>query len=354
MTRDKNILIKNVFYMLTYAFQELRQNNYEDIDSEKFEHIHDLFAEILIRGISHQLKKGIHKEYIYKHESSYTLRGKLYIYGTIRNKTRCTPRLACEYDELSENNIFNQIIKTTLHILIKQEDVKNQKKKSLKQLLSFFYNIDETDITRIQWKSLRYDRNTRTYQILHYICYFIMDGLLLTTEKGEYRMRTYSDEHMNRLFEKFILEYYKKEFPKFKAEAKQISWAIDKTISTNELLPIMQTDIMLHFNNDKTLIIDAKYYGQTMQHHFSKPTIHSQNLYQIHTYVMNQDVNHKGNVDGMLLYAKTEEDITPDGEMHLKDGNTILFKTLDLNQDFHQIKKQLNNFISTYIKPSEN
>ena len=116
-----------------------------------------------------------------------------------------------------------------------------------------------------------------------------------------------------------------------------------------EHLPIMQTDIMLHFKNGKTLIIDAKYYGQTMQYHFNKATIHSHNLYQIHTYVINQDKNHEGNVDGMLLYAKTEEEITPNGQIHLNDGNVISFKTLDLNQDFHQIKKRLNSFISNYM-----
>ena len=336
--------------MLTYAFHELRQNNYENIDGEKFEHIHDLFAEILIRGISNQLKKGIHKEYIYKSESLNTLRGKLEIYGTISHKLKRTQKLACEYDELSENNIYNQIIKTILLILIRLDDVNPKRKKTLKQLLLFLHNVDEIDLNRIKWNSLRYDRNTRTYQMLHYICYFIVNGKLLTTEKGEYRMSTFTDEQMNRLFEKFILEYYKKEYPLLKAEAKQINWAIDNTISTSELLPIMQTDIMLHFKNDKTLIIDAKYYEQTMQHHFNKATIHSHNLYQIYTYVMNYDKEHKGNVDGMLLYAKTEEDITPDGKIHLNDGNIISFKTLDLNQDFPKIKKQLNDFISDYIK----
>ena len=29
MTNDKGILIRNIFYMLTYAFQELRRNNYK-------------------------------------------------------------------------------------------------------------------------------------------------------------------------------------------------------------------------------------------------------------------------------------------------------------------------------------
>ena len=125
---------------------------------------------------------------------------------------KCTTKLECEYDELSENNIYNQILKTILLMLIKQNDVKLKKKKSLKQLLLYFHYVDEIDITRIKWKSLRYNRNTRTYQLLHYICYFIVKNMLLTTEKGQYQMMTFTDEHMNRLFEKFILEYYKKEF----------------------------------------------------------------------------------------------------------------------------------------------
>ena len=31
MTIDKGIFIRNIYYMLTYAFQELKQNNYEEI-----------------------------------------------------------------------------------------------------------------------------------------------------------------------------------------------------------------------------------------------------------------------------------------------------------------------------------
>ena len=44
MTEDKGIFIRNIYYMLTYAFHELRQNNYEYIAGEEFENVHDLFA----------------------------------------------------------------------------------------------------------------------------------------------------------------------------------------------------------------------------------------------------------------------------------------------------------------------
>lgn len=106
----------------------------------------------------------------------------------------------------------------------------------------------------------------------------------------------------------------------------------------------MQTDITLTFK-ERTLIIDTKYYSKSMQCQFDKTTIHSNNLYQIHSYVMNYDANHTGKVDGMLLYAKTEEDITPNGQTTFRDGNVIYYRTMDLNKDFENIKKQLDGFI---------
>jgi 5-methylcytosine-specific restriction enzyme subunit McrC len=64
MMNDKGIFIKNIYYMLAYAFQVLRQKNYEDVASEEFEEVQDLFAAILARGIAQQLKQGLYREYI--------------------------------------------------------------------------------------------------------------------------------------------------------------------------------------------------------------------------------------------------------------------------------------------------
>lgn len=63
MIKDRNIWIRNVYYMLAYAFEELKKNNYEQIAHEEFEHIQDLFAEILYKGVSAQLKRGLHRVY---------------------------------------------------------------------------------------------------------------------------------------------------------------------------------------------------------------------------------------------------------------------------------------------------
>ena len=47
-----------------------------------------------------------------------------------------------------------------------------------------------------------------------------------------------------------------------------------------------------------------------------------------------------------LLYAKTQEEIVPDGQMKRKDGNYIYFRTLDLNTDFGLIKDRLDSFVN--------
>ncbi len=347
MMVDKNIFIQNVYYMLAYAFQELKQNNFKKIESEEFENIHQLLAEILIRGVSCQLKQGLHKEYIQIEEPLMTVKGWINISGTITERIQRRLEVICEHDEFSVDCRFNRIIKSTLTLLLRTDGLKPEQKTSLRRLLSYFDEVGIVDTSRIEWSALRFDRNTRSYQMLLYICNFIINGLLLTTESGRYKMREFSDERMCRLFEKFILEYYRKEHPRTDAKAKQIGWNINEEKSTIDILPILQTDVFLTLG-ERSLIIDAKYYEHTMQNHFDKNTIHSHNLNQIYVYVDNEDGKRKkrGTVNGMLLYAKTNEDFVPDGQIQMKNGNSIYFRTLDLNLEFSEIRKQLDEIIS--------
>lgn len=152
---------------------------------------------------------------------------------------------------------------------------------------------------------------------------------------------------MCRLYEKFILEYYKKHFSQIRTSASQIDWALDDGIGT--MLPTMQSDIMLSSKDgNKTLIIDAKYYAHTTQVQYDVNTLHSNNLYQIFTYVKNKAVK-GGEVAGMLLYAKTDEEIYPDNEYQMS-GNRITVKTLDLNCEFNKIAEQLDSIANNFFE----
>ena len=348
MTEDKGILIRNIYYMLAYAFQELRQNNYVEIKGESFDDIYDLFAEILARGVSYQLKQGLYRQYVARNESMQTVRGKIDLNGTIAQKIRHSQQIACTYDELSENNVYNQIIVTTAMILIKHSDVKRDRKSQLKKLMLFFQNVQPIDIHAIRWNTLRFDRNNRNYRMLLYICYFIVSEWLMTTEEGKFKMREFSDDHMCRLFEKFVLEYFKKHHPETKASAAQIGWNIVEEATDTSVLPIMQSDVLLSLGQ-RTMIIDTKYYSKIMQEQYGKETLRNNHLYQIRTYVDEYDRDHLHNVDGMLLYAKTKDTDFEDAQIKHRDGFTLYIRTLDLNTDFETIKSRLNSFVKDNI-----
>lgn len=205
------------------------------------------------------------------------------------------------------------------------------------------------DPTSVKWSTIRFQRSNRSYRMLISLCQFILEGMLLTTDQGEYKMASFVDEQrMCRLYEKFILEYYNKEYPVLDVRASQIPWALDDGVGT--LLPIMQSDITLSYGN-KVLIIDAKYYAHTMQSQYDTHTLHSNNLYQIFTYVKNKDVEFGDKiheVSGMLLYARTDETIQPDNS-YMMSGNRISVKTLDLNCSFPLIAAQLNAIADNLI-----
>lgn len=345
MTKDKSILINNIYHMLSYAFKSLNQENYKDVAVESFDEMYDLLAAILAKGIGLQLKKGLYKEYISRREQLTTMRGKINMSGTLKNRLSNQAVLTCDFDELSENNLFNQILKTTAMLLLRSAKIKAEYKDDLKKKMLFFSNVDLLEPAGIRWTAIRFQRNNQNYRMLISICQLILEGMLITTDAGEYKLASFVDEQrMCRLYEKFIMEYYRRHFPEFTVTASQIPWWVDDGVRT--MLPVMQSDIHLQKGNT-VLIIDAKYYSHTTQAKYDKHTLHSNNMYQIFTYVKNRDYefgDEEHTVSGMLLYAKTEEEIQPNNvyQMH---GNQITVKTLDLNLPFREISNQLDIII---------
>lgn len=354
--KDKSIFIKNIFYMLAYVFMPLNHNGYEDVEKEEFENIDNLFAAILVKGIGRQIKQGLYREYIGCREDTPAMRGKIDMPGTIRNMLARKRVLACEFDELSENNLINQIIKTTVMLLLRQTRVEAKRKLELKREMLFFSNVDTIDPSAVRWSSIPFRRNNNVDRMLIGLCQLVLEGMLLTTDKGGYRLASFlKPEQMNRLYEKFILEYYVREHPQIHASASQIPWAVDD--GYRMMLPVMRSDItLINKAGDRVLIIDAKYYSNTMQSYYNAHTVHSGNMYQIFTYVKNKEASfgdrpHK--VSGMLLYARTDEEIQPDNTYQMT-GNQISVHTLDLNQKFPEIAAQLDHIILQYFGDCRN
>lgn len=297
------IQIQNIYYMLSYAFQVLNEQGYRNIATEEFDNTAELCAAILARGISTQVKCGLGKEYIPQTEALSSIRGKIDISESIKTQTFLKKQMICSYDEFSVNSYMNRIIKSTVLILLKA-DISKARKKELRKFMVFFNDVEIIDLYSVDW-NIQYNRNNQTYRMLIAICYLVFKGLLQTQRDGTTKLMDFLDEQrMHRLYEKFILEYFRREHPELTANSSQIPWQLDDGIG--DMLPVMQTDIML--TKDE------------------KP--------------------HK--VSGMLLYARTDEDIYPEKEYQMS-GNLIEVRTLNLDGDFESIKSQLDEIAERYF-----
>ena len=341
------IPVQNIYYMLAYAFQVLNENGYKNIETEQFDNVGELCAAILSKGVSLQLKRGLGKEYVSETEPLSSLRGKIDIAESIKTQSMLRKQLVCTYDDFTVNSYMNRIIKSTMELLIRS-DITKARKKELRKLLVFFGDVEPLNVYDINWQ-LQYNRNNQSYRMLISVCYLVVKGLLQSNTSGGTKLMDFLDEQrMCRLYERFVLEYYRKEHPEIRASASQIPWQLDDDFSF--MLPVMQTDIMLSKGNT-TLIIDAKYYGHTTQEQYGVHTLHSGNLYQIFTYVKNKDAEYgeqPHNVSGMLLYAQTDESVQPNNVYHM-GGNKISVRTLNLNCSFNEIASQLDGIVAEHF-----
>jgi 5-methylcytosine-specific restriction enzyme subunit McrC len=332
------ILVSNIYYMLAYAFRFLNIGTIDRCGSEEFENLHNLFAEMIIQGLRRQLKRGLPGGYRDRSEELSNPIGRIDIESSVRRVTQVNHRLVCDFEEFSEDTPGNRLIKCAVTHLLRHDGVSADRKCYLKALQWGLAGVSDAPYR----KTPPQRTGGAEYATLVNLCRFLLEGLLMNTSGGQ-RMREWlPDEQMSSLYERFLLEYYRKHHPCFNARSAKIDW--DMEVVPTEM-PEMKSDVYLTYG-EKTLIMDAKFYRRTMSEHFGKKEYHSYNLYQIYTYVKNADAVRSGNVAGMLLYAKADEAVTPDSDSVI-GGNKVSVKTLDLSQPFQGIRAQLENIAAS-------
>ena len=211
---SNNIPIKNIYYILSYVYQNLNQDCYKNIQTENFDNATDMFAAILIKGIEQQVKRYLNREYVQGKDSLSVLRGKIEIKDSINEMSFLKKRLICSYDEFSIDSYMNRILKSCMIVLIRSESVRHEYRQKIKGLLGYFSTVKEIDLHHINWK-LQFNKNNQNYRLLMDICYLLIHSQLQSRNQGNTKIMNFYDDQedfMHNLYEKFIFAYYKKEY----------------------------------------------------------------------------------------------------------------------------------------------
>ena len=352
MNSNIKIPIKNIYYMLSYAWNiwniiDEDNDKKEIFGDEKFDNIYNVMGYIISIFLEKLIKRGFYRGYITLEEDLSVLKGKINFSESIKRNTLNYKKLVCSYNILSNDILFNQIIKYTLNKLINYKNIDNDIKEKLIKLNHYFIKIKNININNRTFKLLKYNKNNMHYKMIINICKFIHKNLLVNKNSSEYSfIDFYEEKRMHMLYEKFVLNFYKMHFRNnrnIKVKNKTIKW----NINDNEYIPIMKTDIMI-YNKEKCLIIDTKFYKNILIKNNDKVSLRSSHLYQIFSYMYNVHNFYKRfkTVKGILLYPLCDDNINKEYKINDK---YFAVNTIDLNSDFYIIKCKLIDIIKNYF-----
>ena len=199
MSNNIKIPIKNIYYMLSYAWNiwniiDEDNNRKEIFGDEKFDNIYNVMAYILNMFLDKLIKRGFYKGYITLEEDLSVLKGKINFSKSIKRNTINYKKLVCSYNILSNDILFNQIIKSTLNKLINYKNIDNDILEKLIRLNHYFIKIKNINVNSRTFKSLKYNRNNMHYKIIINICKFIHKHLIVNKNSDEYSFIDFNEE----------------------------------------------------------------------------------------------------------------------------------------------------------------
>ena len=344
-----NIPVKNIYIMFLYAWRKHLEGKIVKIDAEEHTDLQNLSAKILNNGLNHLFKKGLTKDYRSKNEDIKSVKGKINFNTTIKKSLLMNGKVNCEFDEFDEDNIQNQIIKATITKLIKTENIDQENKNNLIKHKLRLSGVSDIRLQYSHFSGIRFNANNSFYDFLIRICKLIFESIIPSEEPGRFKFKEplnfETDKKRRLLFEDFVREFYKIEQNKYIVNRKNLNWGfVEITDNSAEFVPEMKTDMILS-NENKKIIIDTKFTQALRpdQHDDQRYRIKEDHLYQIYAYMNNTEVTANQSLEGMLLYPSVDGDVD---HQFRKDGNKISIKSINLNQDFKDVKKDLKRVIA--------
>lgn len=342
------IPIENIYYLLSYSWNMLDEKNRLNVSTAGITKLIDLLAKVLVNSTRLILKRGLEQSYVEYETTVAGLKGKLLASETLKSNAFYHQRTICRFDEFSPDVLMNRILLTTLRKLMFVRTLDRNLKEDIRNLLCMFPEISQIEITKSVFSRIRYNRNNRFYNFVLNVCDLINDNILPSEDRGDLLFSDFTRDEvkMYRLFESFVFNFYRIELKGiYTVRRESISWQFEFDNPEHAaFIPGMLTDITLE-NFERKIIIDTKYYQDTLAERFERKKVRSANLYQLFSYLLNQQRDSDRNLrtTGILLYPAVEKDY----DLNFRyENHEIGIKTVNLNQNWTEIDDRLKSLIN--------
>jgi 5-methylcytosine-specific restriction enzyme subunit McrC len=334
------IPIQNVYYLLCYAWGQMQEGSLAEAGATGHTELADLFADVLLAGTRRVLRQGLDRGYVARSEDTARLRGRINFSASAKRALLPQAKAHCTFDELSRNVLHNQILRSTLRRLRQVERLDEDLRSGLRGLERRFRGVDLIPLSGRAFGQLQLHAGNSFYRFLMNVCRLVHQNTI-ATESGARRFQNFrrDEAQMWRLFENFVYNFYEHEQSTYRVSSPRIQWDRPAGAEKPARLPTMNTDIVLR-SSERAIIIDTKFYRDTLGAHHEKQSYHSGNLYQLFSYLKNAAAQWRrtGRLEGILLYPTVA---TALDDSFVLGGHRVRVATLDLAGSWQSIRDRL-------------
>lgn len=346
---NNNREIENAWSSLQYLYDELRTKKFKSIDISNIETLDNLYALVLSTWCASIAKEGLYKEYIeHENEELSSPRGQINIQETILRQTMIRGTIVCSYDELSEDNYMNHILKGTLQYFLYNNRIDKEVKDNIQKCMQLFNGVSYTDINYVHWKDIRFNNNTIRYKHLLDLCKTVVNEHKLEKVVGlDDSRRLYI------LFKKQILKYYKTKYGDEDTVAIfEQPYTLDSESPFELRLQRSQRMVVIK-TDEQALVILVRLQDEQM---IEDSTLQKQRLYELIKYLRTYKKQYKLKTSGALIYVNTDKKRINLEPINVNNVNDFMVaeQTVDLHDQWRFIANKLDDIYKYFIERSKN
>ena len=339
------IPIQNIYYLLLYAWEKVPEGAIVDVDSADQTDILDLLARVFEGALRHVVRRGLFQSYRTVTDEVVGVKGRLLVAPTARRLLAHQGRTICEFDELSEDNLLNRILRATLRGLCGLDDLDAGTRRKLLQLDARLSGVALVPLSRGSFRQVQLQGSNGFYGFLLNLCRLIFESVLMSEERGAARFPEFIRDRLPEIYEQFIFGFYRRERPDLGVTRDIIRWdAQELQPGSLAFLPTMRTDVTLR-TDQLCLVIDAKFYQEALRNRFGADRVISGHLYQVFAYLKNLEkrTGPDAAAEAMLLYPVVNQRLRLD---YMLGGHRVRVCTVDLAANWRSVSQELMELIA--------
>jgi 5-methylcytosine-specific restriction enzyme subunit McrC len=254
----------------------------------------DSFLAAYVHRLQEELQRGIDRSYVEQTENRNALRGKVLVTEHLRQNSFVKTRVMCRFDEHSENQLLNQVLKAALRIA--QKRIGSRLPLQVERCLALMDGVEDREVRRDELSRVQLNRQNERFRDALLFAQLILERASIHHQGDDGQAFSFLFE-MNKLFEAYIGVALQEVLGPGRVYSQHEGKKLLLNTKTNRMNIQLRPDFV---TADGHTILDTKWKSGTVQ---GRLAYQQSDLYQMYAYV----TAYKDATRCILLYPYQEE-----------------------------------------------